>query len=140
VDPDQISYLGTARGRLGWAPTDVVLVYGTAGLAWEHYKGLDTQAFVAPYSLQNTVTTALDRFGWVAGVGVESVLFNSDWIGRMEYLHYGFGAVEAGRTVVHDVGCGTALSQTKREFLPLTGIFGNAGRGAAISTFAHVNR
>src|ERR1700726_387815 len=32
---DEIKYLGTARARLGWLPTDNVLLYGTAGLGWE---------------------------------------------------------------------------------------------------------
>jgi outer membrane immunogenic protein len=36
---EQVNYLGTARARLGWLPTDNVLLYGTAGLAWER---LDT--------------------------------------------------------------------------------------------------
>ena len=31
------------------------------------------------------------RFGWVAGVGGEMRLFNSNWLGRLEYLHYDFG-------------------------------------------------
>ena len=32
---ERVQYLGTARARLGWLPTDNVLLYGTAGLAWE---------------------------------------------------------------------------------------------------------
>jgi outer membrane immunogenic protein len=38
--------------------------------------------------------SARDHFGWVAGAGVEAMLPGSDWIGRLEYLHYGFGTVE----------------------------------------------
>ena len=32
---ENVKYLGSARARLGWLPTDKVLLYGTAGLAWE---------------------------------------------------------------------------------------------------------
>jgi len=30
-------------------------------------------------------------FGWVAGVGGETKLYNSNWLFRVEYLHYDFG-------------------------------------------------
>ena len=32
---ERVQYLGSARARIGWLPTDNVLLYGTAGLAWE---------------------------------------------------------------------------------------------------------
>jgi opacity protein-like surface antigen len=92
---DDVSYLGTARGRLGWTPTDTVLLYGTAGLAWERYKRIDTTVDVTPGLIRTTTnTTPFDRFGWVAGVGVEGLLFGANWVGRLEYLHYDFGRVE----------------------------------------------
>ena len=30
-------------------------------------------------------------FGWVAGVGLETRLWDSNWLARVEYLHYDFG-------------------------------------------------
>ncbi|MFZ2154503.1 MAG: hypothetical protein WAV72_00065, partial [Bradyrhizobium sp.] len=97
---DNVSYLGTARGRLGWAPTDTFLLYGTAGLAWERFKRIDTETVVTPAVVQNVVSTSpFDRFGWVAGAGVEAKLSGSNWVGRVEYLHYGFGGVESGTSV-----------------------------------------
>jgi len=104
LETDKISYLGTARGRLGWAPSDTVLFYGTAGLAWERYKRLQSESVVNPPAQQtNVITTPFDRFGWVAGVGAEAVLFGTNWIARLEYLHYDFGAVEIGVTVDNTV-------------------------------------
>ena len=38
--------------------------------------------------------TPRDHFGWVAGAGAEFRLGASNWIGRVEYLHYDFGTVE----------------------------------------------
>src|SRR5690606_34970597 len=32
---DDVRYLGTLRGRLGWTATETVLLYSTGGLAWE---------------------------------------------------------------------------------------------------------
>ena len=31
------------------------------------------------------------EFGWVAGAGAETILWNSNWLLRGEYLHYDFG-------------------------------------------------
>jgi outer membrane immunogenic protein len=49
-----------------------------------------------------------DHFGWVAGVGGEVRLGATNWIGRIEYLHYDFGTVEAATTVVTNPGTGFA--------------------------------
>ena len=46
-----MKYLGTVRARVGggvpFANTDVLL-YGTAGLAWERVNRIDSQLLVAP--------------------------------------------------------------------------------------------
>ena len=44
--------------------------------------------------------TPRDHFGWVAGAGGEFRLGASNWIGRVEYLHYDFGTVEQTTRVV----------------------------------------
>lgn len=42
--------------------------------------------------LGQSVTSKPDwRFGWAAGGGVEARLFDSNWLARLEYLHYDFG-------------------------------------------------
>lgn len=90
--------LGTARARLGWLPADNVLIYGTAGAAWERFDASfserDVSAVFAFQNGTNAGTVPSDRFGWVAGAGVETKLPGSNWIGRIEYLHYDFGAVQ----------------------------------------------
>jgi outer membrane immunogenic protein len=97
---DNVRYLGTARGRVGWLPFDNVLLYGTAGPAWERVNRTESRTdIVTPSSVFFTATTtARDHFGWVAGAGVETVLWNSNWIARLEYLHYDFGTVESTST------------------------------------------
>lgn len=32
------------------------------------------------------------EFGWVAGAGAETMLWNNNWLLRVEYLHYDFGS------------------------------------------------
>jgi outer membrane immunogenic protein len=89
-----VAYLGSSRGRLGWSPTDNWLIYGTAGLGWERLdrNRLDVNPAQAGTQRVDSVTTS-NRFGWVAGAGVEARLPGSNWIGRVEYLHYDFGTI-----------------------------------------------
>ena len=99
----KFEWLGSARGRLGVLVTPDVMLYGTGGLAWTDYVHnenlLNTRNFLPPFappfvtdgSFSNT-SYANWRFGWVAGVGGEMRLFKSNWIGRLEYLHYDFGS------------------------------------------------
>jgi outer membrane immunogenic protein len=37
------------------------------------------------------LTNPNNLFGWVVGAGVEYRLWQTNWIGRLEYLHYDFG-------------------------------------------------
>jgi outer membrane immunogenic protein len=101
---DDVKYLGTVRGRLGWTPTANWLLYGTGGLAWERMHRSSLRVSV---NNQGTSTSTSDEprdhFGWVAGAGVETLLGSSNWIARLEYLHYDFGTVESASTVTSTV-------------------------------------
>ncbi len=91
---EKVKYLGTLRGRLGWSPTDSVLLYGTAGLAWERFELAQTFTQTGPGGTSSArFVTPTDHFGWAAGVGAEVMLGSSNWIGRLEYLHYDFGRI-----------------------------------------------
>jgi outer membrane immunogenic protein len=103
TESDNVKYLGTVRTRVGgavpFANTDALL-YGTAGLAWERVNRIDTELIVVPPASFLTITTTpRDHFGWVAGVGGEVRLGATNWIGRVEYLHYDFGTVEPAQTI-----------------------------------------
>jgi outer membrane immunogenic protein len=98
---DRVKYLGTARGRLGWLPTDNILLYGTAGLAWERLERTETDVNTAGGVTETAIyTSPVDHFGWVAGVGAESLLFGTNWVGRIEYLHYDFGTASSSSSTV----------------------------------------
>jgi len=97
---EDVNYLGTARARVGVVPfagADVLL-YGTAGLAWERFTRSDHQEIAGVFQVHGTAPR--DHFGWVAGAGGEVRLGATNWIGRVEYLHYDFGTVERVRSVV----------------------------------------
>jgi outer membrane immunogenic protein len=67
------TWLGTTRGRLGYA-ADRVLFYGTGGVAYG-----DLQALAAG------VTTTNTQVGWTAGAGVEAA-FAENWTAKLEYF------------------------------------------------------
>src|ERR1700733_2090601 len=70
---------GTVRGRIGYAPGHW-LFYATGGLAWTYNQQTLTQNATG-----NTEDRFLYRFGWAAGVGVETALA-PHWNVRGEYL------------------------------------------------------
>ena len=91
--------LGSARARLGYLVWPEFLIYGTGGLAWTRYVPTtdlnDPRVFLPPFagSDGHFASTSIPtwRFGWVAGIGGEVRLFGSNWLARLEYLHYDFG-------------------------------------------------
>lgn len=100
-----INYFGTVRGRLGFLPTQRLLVYVTGGLS---YGGVSSQASIlqanndlqfsggnqylslySPTWGNGSYSSAL--VGWTAGGGAEW-MFSQDWSVKGEYLYYDLGA------------------------------------------------
>jgi high affinity Mn2+ porin len=79
---EQWDYVGTARGRLGYA-TGSWLVYATGGLAFAGERFLNSPAIGSDEKILHT------RLGWVAGGGVEYG-FAPHWSVRLEYLYSQF--------------------------------------------------
>jgi opacity protein-like surface antigen len=84
-----IDALGTVTGRLGWTlPSDGrTLLYGKAGLAWEHFKADATVN--GGFGLGRASTSGLDA-GWTVGGGVERAVSPS-WSLKAEYDFLSFG-------------------------------------------------
>jgi outer membrane immunogenic protein len=76
------SWLGTARGRLGYS-TGPALLYVTGGAAWVHLQ--DQWAFTTPTS------SSITKSGSTIGGGIETVL-SGNWTSKTEYLF-----VDAGK-------------------------------------------
>jgi opacity protein-like surface antigen len=113
---DKFDLLGSARARLGVLTWPNVLLYGTGGLAWTHFvQNLnETITTGGPSPLIQTLTTSnhIAAFGWVAGAGGEAKIYNSNWLFRVEYLHYDFGdrgGFTANSTIA---GTGSASAST----------------------------
>jgi opacity protein-like surface antigen len=96
---DNFDLLASARARLGTLVWGNTLLYGTGGLAWTRFvstrnetQNIFGQAGTTAVSVVTTSGTGVGTsFGWVAGVGGETKLYNSNWLFRVEYLHYDFG-------------------------------------------------
>ncbi len=72
------TWLGTARGRIGYA-WNRVLFYGTAGAA---YGNIDSTAFAT--------TNSSTEVGWTAGAGIEGAIADN-WTAKVEYLYADLG-------------------------------------------------
>jgi outer membrane immunogenic protein len=96
---ERVQWLGTVRGRIGFAPICRLLIYGTGGFA---YGNVD---YSANTNFNNGTTYPVDftetKTGWTAGGGIEYAISNH-WTVRAEYLHYDLG--EAHRTQNQLVG------------------------------------
>jgi opacity protein-like surface antigen len=95
---DQFDVLASARARLGTLVWGNTVLYGTGGLAWTRFRSTTTQvqnlfgqAGTTAVQLATLSGTGVGTsFGWVAGVGGETKLY-SNWLFRVEWLHYDFG-------------------------------------------------
>ncbi|MBI1204503.1 MAG: outer membrane beta-barrel protein [Rhodopseudomonas sp.] len=74
------SWLGTARGRIGYAAWDRWLPFITGGAAFGDVK-------MAPSS---GVSESETKFGWTVGGGVEYAL-QANWTAKVEYLYADLG-------------------------------------------------
>jgi outer membrane immunogenic protein len=101
-----INYLGTVRGRLGFLPTENLLVYVTGGLS---YGGASSQAPILQ-AINNLLFSSNNQYaslyaptwsngsysgsltGWTASRGAEW-MFSQNWSLTSEYLYYDLGAV-----------------------------------------------
>jgi outer membrane immunogenic protein len=98
-----LNYLGTARGRIGYA-VDKTLFYATGGLAYgEVRNGAD---FFGPAGqLQFTGRDTSLRTGYTVGGGIEHA-FAPNWTAKAEYLYYDLGRDTVNVAVVPGSGGG----------------------------------
>jgi outer membrane immunogenic protein len=79
----KLDWFGTLRGRVGFLPSERVLLYASGGLAYGHFSA-DAPSFAV--SWEST------RAGWTVGAGAE-VAIDSKWSIKLEYLYVDLGNV-----------------------------------------------
>jgi len=102
-------WMGTFRGKLGYALTDTLLAYGTGGLAYgnvhasavhfnastiqrEDDVGVVSWNYANPAAIGGASYSGV-RAGWAAGGGVEW-MFANNWSAKAEGLYYNLGTVD----------------------------------------------
>jgi outer membrane immunogenic protein len=97
VATDNVNWLGTVRGRVGFLVTPSWLIYGTGGLA---YGSVSSSTTISAAETPNTGTVISNttgafssgtRTGWTAGFGVEAMVAPNFTI-KAEWLHYDLGS------------------------------------------------
>jgi outer membrane immunogenic protein len=78
----KLDWFGTVRGRVGFLPTQKVLLYATGGLA---YGQISADALAVPFGWGDT------RVGWTVGAGAE-VAIDRNWSVKFEYLYMDLGS------------------------------------------------
>ncbi|GAC1563116.1 MAG: porin family protein [Beijerinckiaceae bacterium] len=97
----RLDYLGTLRGRIGYAAFDRFLVYATGGLAYGHVRTNFSaiQTILGPSAgistvMPGTAVSSANRTGWTIGGGVEYAI-DQNWSIKGEYLYYDLGRTTA---------------------------------------------
>ncbi len=108
----QIDYLGTVRGRLGYA-FDRTLIYGTGGLAY----GKTTSSFdmFAPNGVKQFTDKQSDtKVGYAIGAGVEYAVTNNISF-KTEYLYYDLGKSKLNVDAIPGTGVAGGYNSTFRN-------------------------
>jgi len=87
-----MSWQGSVRGRLGYVPTERLLIYGTAGVAFANLEYTYIQDETTFESFDDT------KVGWTVGAGVEYA-FTDNMTARLEYRYTDYGSVSNLSTV-----------------------------------------
>ncbi len=128
----ELSYLGTLRGRLGYAPSNQLHVYATGGLAFGEAEVTSSVVANAAPALRWDGKTNEVRFGYALGAGAEYAV-TSNVILRGEYLFYDLGDVKglaAGNAAVRGVGALNGI-----DYASATRFRGSLARAAASYKF-----
>lgn len=89
----QVRWVGSLRGRIGYSPIHPLLIYGTGGLVYGSMKEMADVNFIpGGYGDgEYPIAKSLTRIGWTAGCGMEWT-FTQNWSVKLEYLYYNLGS------------------------------------------------
>lgn len=87
----RLKWFGTLRGRLGFVPADMLLVYATGGLAFgetDYGANIRRTAILLNYNVP--ASADVTKVGWTLGGGAEYAV-TKNWTLKAEYLYYDLG-------------------------------------------------
>jgi opacity protein-like surface antigen len=149
-----LDWLATLRGRIGYGPTDRIMIYGTGGVAFGNvatsssltvqvpaggtFGGLPAPAGGTTLNFNGTRDDL--RVGWAVGAGAEFAI-SPEVSARLEYLHFDLGRMTVVAPLDGGVGLSTHGGASLSGDLLRAGVnyrFGNdqmRGDGAVVSGF-----
>jgi outer membrane immunogenic protein len=123
----ELKYLGTLRGRIGYAPSSQLHFYATGGLAFGEASVTSSVVANAVPALRWDGKKSDTMFGFAIGAGAEYAL-TQNIILRGEYLYYDLGDMKSGafgNPAVRGVGALNGI-----DYLTETRFNGSLGRVA----------
>jgi outer membrane immunogenic protein len=87
----RLDWFGTARGRIGFAVSPPLMLYGTGGLAYGHEQVSTAVQSTACAGFCGTSSTGSVKVGWAAGAGWEWMI-NPNISVKGEYLYMDLGS------------------------------------------------
>lgn len=89
-----IDWFGTLRARIGFVPTERLMIYATGGVIMANLKHTTRVQLLlggVPVPQVNYLGSESEtRFGWTIGGGAEFA-FTNNWSAKVEYLYYDLG-------------------------------------------------
>jgi outer membrane immunogenic protein len=115
---DKFDLLASARARIGFLMMPNWLLYGTGGLGWtrltqDFSTTSSTSSAIGTTTVTTSASTPVSLFGWVAGGGVETNFLASNWLFRVEYLHYDFGKTGGTSTTTSTTGAAPVVGASR---------------------------
>jgi len=86
----ELDWFGTARVRLGYVPTERLMIYGTGGFAFGETTTNASYFVSSIIDFGDSLSEKTSRTGWAAGAGAEYA-FTDNWTFKAEYLYTDLG-------------------------------------------------
>ena len=86
-----LHWFSTLRGRLGYTPDNLLLLYATGGLAFGRYEDSMRLSFLGVGGSTFAGSETLTRTGWTLGGGVEYRI-SGNFTAKLEYLYFDLGS------------------------------------------------
>ncbi len=80
-------------GRLGYKANEATLVYGLAGLSWQHFEIDANSAILSPALIDALEDESWSSHGWTVGAGIETAV-SSRWTAKIEYRYSEYDSVD----------------------------------------------
>ncbi len=133
-----VDWFGTVRARVGWLPTDTLLLYATGGLAYGNVKenvainnpngtanGANTTSPVSfacfDFAATSCFTGSSSHFaaGWTVGAGAEYEIWRNITL-KVEYLYVDLGTTDLNVVAKSTINPGTLPTSFTAHFSDLT--------------------